>query len=141
MNTKERIKQHEGFSPTVYEDTLGYKTVGYGHLITEKDSFITGEIYSPEQLEGVFEEDYQIAHDNAQDLIEDENIPFHPTVESILIEMSFQLGGPRLKKFVKFIEALKFERYSTAADEMMDSRWAKQTPSRAHELSEIIRGI
>ena len=32
MNTKERIKQHEGFSPTVYEDTLGYKTVGYGHL-------------------------------------------------------------------------------------------------------------
>lgn len=141
MNTKERIKQHEGFSPTVYEDTLGYKTVGYGHLITEKDNFITGEIYSPEQLEGVFEEDYQIAHDNAQDLIEDENIPFHPTVESILIEMSFQLGGPRLKKFVKFIEALKFERYGTAADEMMDSRWAKQTPSRAYELSEIIRGI
>ena len=141
MSTKERIKQHEGFSPIVYEDTLGYKTVGYGHLITEKDSFITGEIYSPEQLEGVFEEDYQIAHDNAQDLIEDENIPFHPTVESILIEMSFQLGGPRLTKFVKFIEALKFERYSAAADEMVDSRWAKQTPSRAHELSEIIRGI
>ena len=141
MDTKKRIKQHEGFSPTIYEDTLGYKTIGYGHLVTIKDEFEIGKIYSPEQLEGVFEEDYQIAHDNAQDLIEDENIPFHPTVESILIEMSFQLGGPRLKKFVKFIEALKFERYGTAADEMMDSRWAKQTPSRAHELSEIIRGI
>ena len=141
MDTKKRIKQHEGFSPTVYEDTLGYKTIGYGHLVTIKDEFEIGKIYSPEELEGVFESDYQIAHNNAQNLIEDESIPFHPTVESILIEMSFQLGDPRLKKFVKFIEALKFERYGTAADEMMDSRWAKQTPSRAHELSEIIRGI
>tara|TARA_R100001377_G_C3188133_1_gene109420 strand:- start:283 stop:708 length:426 start_codon:yes stop_codon:yes gene_type:complete len=141
MNTKERIKQHEGFSPTVYEDTLGYKTVGYGHLVTSKDSFIVGEIYSPEQLEGVFEEDYNIAQENAHDLIRDKQISDNSTVESVLTEMAFQLGLPRLKKFIKFIEALTKEDYNTAADEMMDSRWAKQTPSRAHGLSEIIRSI
>ena len=61
IDTKKRIQSHEGFSPTVYEDTLGYKTVGYGHLVLEKDNFVVGEIYSPEQLQGVFEEDYNIA--------------------------------------------------------------------------------
>ena len=141
MDTKKRIKQHEGFSPTVYEDTLGYKTIGYGHLVTIKDEFEIGKIYSPEELEGVFESDYKIAHNNAQNLIEDENIPFHPTVESILIEMSFQLGLPRLKKFVNFIQGLKDQDYNKAADEMIDSRWAKQTPNRAYGLSEMIRGI
>tara|TARA_R110000737_G_C14270274_1_gene430277 strand:+ start:145 stop:570 length:426 start_codon:yes stop_codon:yes gene_type:complete len=141
MDTRERIKHHEGFSPTVYEDTLGYKTVGYGHLVTSRDDFVTGELYSPEQLEGVFEEDYATAVENAHDILEDEGITLEPTVESVLIEMAFQLGSPRLKKFIKFIAALKEKNYSTAADEMMDSRWASQTPSRAHELSEIIRNI
>jgi|TARA_E500000305_G_C4006683_1_gene230366 lysozyme len=141
MDTKKRIKLHEGFSPTVYEDTLGYKTVGYGHLVTIKDDFVIGEIYSPEELEGVFEDDYKIAFDNAHDLLEDEDIPFHEVVESVLIEMAFQLGLPRLKKFVNFIQGLKDQDYNKAADEMIDSRWAKQTPNRAHGLSEMIRGI
>ena len=141
MDTKKRIKLHEGFSPTVYEDTLGYKTVGYGHLVTIKDDFVIGEIYSPEELEGVFEDDYKIACDNAHDLLEDEDIPFHEVVESVLIEMAFQLGLPRLKKFVNFIQGLKDQDYNKAADEMIDSRWAKQTPNRAHGLSEMIRGI
>ena len=141
MDTRKRIKEHEGFSPTVYEDTLGYKTVGYGHLVTIKDDFTVGEIYSPEELEGVFEDAYKTAFDNAHDLLEDEDIPFHEVVESVLIEMAFQLGLPRLKKFVNFIQGLKDQDYNKAADEMIDSRWAKQTPNRAYGLSEMIRGI
>jgi len=141
IDTKKRIQSHEGFSPTVYEDTLGYKTVGYGHLVLEKDNFIVGEIYAPEQLQGVFEEDYNIAFNNAHDLIEDKDIPYDPMVESVLIEMAFQLGLPRLKKFIKFIQGLQEEDYKKAADEMIDSRWAKQTPARAYELSTLIRNI
>ena len=141
MDTRKRIKEHEGFSPTVYEDTLGYKTVGYGHLVTIKDEFIIGEVYSTEDLEDVFEDDYKIAFDNAHDLLEDEDIPFHETVESVLIEMAFQLGLPRLKKFVNFIQGLKDQDYKKAADEMIDSRWAKQTPNRAEGLANMIREI
>tara|TARA_R110000751_G_scaffold265177_1_gene364272 strand:+ start:827 stop:1255 length:429 start_codon:yes stop_codon:yes gene_type:complete len=141
MDTRKRIKEHEGFSPTVYEDTLGYKTVGYGHLVTIKDEFIIGEVYSTDDLEDVFEDDYKIAFDNAHDLLEDEDIPFHETVESVLIEMAFQLGLPRLKKFVNFIQGLKDQDYKKAADEMIDSRWAKQTPNRAEGLANMIREI
>ena len=141
MDTRKRIKEHEGFSPTVYEDTLGYKTVGYGHLVTIKDEFIIGEVYSTDDLEDVFEDDYKIAFDNAHDLLEDEDVPFHETVESVLIEMAFQLGLPRLKKFVNFIQGLKDQDYKKAADEMIDSRWAKQTPNRAEGLANMIREI
>ena len=35
---KERIKKHEGFVPKIYKDSLGKKTIGYGHLITEEDT-------------------------------------------------------------------------------------------------------
>ena len=141
MDTRKRIKEHEGFSPTVYEDTLGYKTVGYGHLVTIKDEFIIGEVYSTDDLEDVFEDDYKIAFDNAHDLLEDEDVPFHETVESVLIEMAFQLGLPRLKKFVNFIQGLKDQDYKKASDEMIDSRWAKQTPNRAEGLANMIREI
>jgi len=141
MDTRKRIKEHEGFSPTVYEDTLGYKTVGYGHLVTLKDEFVIGEVYSTDDLEDVFEDDYKIAFDNAHDLLEDEDVPFHETVESVLIEMAFQLGLPRLKKFVNFIQGLKDQDYKKASDEMIDSRWAKQTPNRAEGLANMIREI
>ena len=36
---KTRIKIHEGYRDTVYEDSLGKATIGYGHLVTYKDKF------------------------------------------------------------------------------------------------------
>ena len=33
MTLIEKIKENEGFSNKVYEDTLGYSTVGYGFLL------------------------------------------------------------------------------------------------------------
>ena len=106
--------------------------------VLEKDNFVVGEIYTPEELEGVFEEDYNIAFNNAHDLLEDKDIPYDPMVESVLIEMAFQLGLPRLKKFVKFIQGLQEEDYKKAADEMIDSRWAKQVGNRADRLEQMI---
>ena len=141
IDTKQRIKNHEGFSPVVYTDTLNFRTIGVGHLCTDKDKFEDGVIYTKEELEYLFEEDYNIAFNNAHDLLEDKDIPYDPMVESVLIEMAFQLGLPRLKKFIKFIQGLQEEDYSKAADEMIDSRWAKQTPARAYELSTLIRNI
>ena len=39
------------------------------------------------------------------------------------------------------LSALEKKDFQTAADEMMDSRWAKQTPNRAKELSETMRSV
>ena len=141
IDTKQRIKNHEGCIQEVYSDSLGLKTLGIGHLLTDKDDFEEGVTYPMEVINKLFEEDYNIAFNDAHDLLEDKDIPYDPMVESVLIEMAFQLGLPRLKKFIKFIQGLQEEDYKKAADEMIDSRWAKQTPARAYELSTLIRNI
>jgi len=113
---KERIKEHEGYRGIVYKDSLGFATIGYGHLVTKEDNYEEGIEYSQEQLEAVFESDF-------------------------LIEMVFQLGVGGVSKFKKFLANLSTKTYHLAADEMLDSRWAKQTPMRAEKLSYIIRGL
>jgi len=72
----------------------------------------------------------------------DINLDEHPEcVKEVLIEMVFQLGVGGVSKFKKFLANLSTKTYHLAADEMLDSRWAKQTPMRAEKLSYIIRGL
>jgi lysozyme len=51
--------------------------------------------------------------------------------------MVFQLGKTGVSKFRNMWKALQQNppQYSVAASEMLDSRWAKQTPNRAKEMS------
>ena len=53
----------------------------------------------------------------------------------ILCEMTFQMGTAGVGKFRNMILALQNQSYLEAASEMLDSRWAKQTPNRANTLA------
>ena len=53
--------------------------------------------------------------------------------------MVFQLGVGGVGKFKKMWEALRKKDYGEASFQMMDSRWAKQTPNRAESLSKVMR--
>ena len=68
---KERIKQHEGYRDTVYSDSLGFATIGYGHLVLPSDNFVEGVTYDKETLEEVFDNDFKIALDSARELLRD----------------------------------------------------------------------
>lgn len=57
-----------------------------------------------------------------------------------LANMCFQLGLPRLSGFRKMIAALHSGDWEKAADEALDSDWAKQVPNRAHRVAALIRG-
>ena len=134
---KERIKQHEGFRRSVYSDSLGFATIGYGHLVLPTDNFVEGVEYSKEELDTVFENDFQIALTSAEELLEEIEVP--ETVKGIICEMCFQLGKPRTMKFKKMWEGLEAGDYNKAADEMIDSAWHKQTTSRCESLAELVR--
>lgn len=135
---KERIKKHEGFIPKIYKDILGKVTIGYGHLVTEKDNFQEGIEYSKEELEKVFNEDFNKAVEGANELTSQLNLVL-ATVKGVIIEMVFQLGKTGVSKFKKFFEALNKQDYNEAANQMIDSNWHKQTPKRCEELANIIR--
>lgn len=136
---KERIKIHEGFCDTVYKDTLGKRTIGYGHLCTDNEKWEDGKAYTIEYLNDVFEGDFNEAIRQTEQLIG--NLVLHKEANEIIIEMVFQLGMSGVSKFKKMWAALKDQNYTEAANQMLDSKWAKQTPNRAQDLAEIMRGL
>ena len=55
--------------------------------------------------------------------------------QAVLIEMAYQLGEAGLMSFVKMRAAVSKEDFGTAAAEMLESKWATQTPERAARLA------
>lgn len=137
---KERIKEHEGYRNTVYSDSLGFATIGYGHLVTPEDHYKEGVEYPKEELDAQFEADFQTAKLNTEKLIDDNNVAeLLFNAKCVLIEMVFQLGIGGVSKFKKMWSALQEQDYNEASIQMLDSRWAKQTPSRANSLAQVMK--
>ena len=49
------------------------------------------------------------------------------------------MGVSGFSKFKNAIKHLENKDFENAAIEMLDSRWAKQTPNRAKKLSDIVK--
>ena len=128
-----RIKEHEGFRSRVYKCTEGYDTIGYGFAIKdlELDEDIAEEILL-RKLEKLMKR----IRDKFDWL---DSVPH--AVQGVLINMAYQMGVSGVSKFKKALHAMQMMQWKIAADELLDSRWAKQTPNRAKELSEIIRNL
>ena len=60
------------------------------------------------------------------------------TVQDVIVEMIYQIGLNGFMQFVKTIELLKKKEWEKAGKEMLDSKWAKQTPRRARDLAETL---
>ena len=129
------VKTHEGYRNKVYLDTLGKRTVGVGHLCVE-DFLEDDKEYEEKFLMTILEHDLETAIKGAKDLMSENGcMDLDEVAEEIIIEMIFQLGKTGVSKFRNMWKALSSLDYSTAASEMLDSRWAKQTPNRAQSMS------
>ena len=133
----ESVKKHEGYRNKVYLDTLNKRTVGVGHLCVE-DFWEDGKEYDEDFLMGILEKDLQSAIDQADDMCS--NLTISDDAKIIIIEMIFQLGGTGVSKFRKMWQALQQDPpdYAEASVQMLDSRWAKQTPNRAKEMARLM---
>ena len=133
MSLLDQIKLHEGFRPTVYQCTEGYDTIGYGFAV--KDLELTKDIAEKiliqkvAELESKISKKFEWYHTAPQE------------AKEVVINMCYQLGLSGFSKFKKTIYLLETEQYEDASIEMLDSLWAKQTPIRAKELSEIVRSL
>ena len=135
------VKQHEGYRNKVYLDSLGKRTVGVGHLCVE-DFWEDNKEYEEKFLLTILEHDLKSAIKSAERLCSD--CPdLDDLAKETIIEMVFQLGETGVKKFRNMWKALESNppQYDVAATEMLDSRWAKQTPNRAKEMSDHMRSL
>ena len=134
------VKQHEGYRNKVYLDSLGKRTVGVGHLCVE-DHWEDGKEYEEKYLMKILKDDLKNAIRGAERLLKGCPI-LDSLAREIVIEMVFQLGETGVSKFKNMLKALKEgPDYKTAATEMLDSRWAKQTPNRAKKMSDSMRSL
>ena len=138
MMLEKRIMDHEGFRKKIYADSLGKKTIGYGHLITENDNFEEDIEYTKADLLDLFHKDLEKAREGANQLV-GHIAELHIEAKNVIIEMVYQLGTQGTRNFKKLISALEEKDYFEAHVQMLDSRWAKQTPQRCVELSEIMK--
>ena len=129
------VKKHEGYRNKVYLDTLGTRTVGVGHLCVE-DFWEDDKEYEEKFLMTILEHDLQSAIKGAKELMSENGCnDIDEIAEELIIEMVFQLGKTGVSKFRNMWKHLSALEYSSAASEMLDSRWAKQTPNRAKNMS------
>ena len=135
---KEEIKADEGYKNEIYLDHLSLPTLGVGHLIKEKDpefGLEVGTHIDDERVNELFEQDLNITLDECTYLYEDFYI-LPEEAQLIIANMMFNLGRPRLSKFLKLKAAVDDEDWMEASVQMMDSKWAKQVPNRAKRLCE-----
>ena len=132
----ESVKKHEGYKDHVYLDTRNKRTVGVGHLCVE-DHWEDHKKYPEEMLMNILKDDLKNAIQGAGELCSD--CPdLRDQAKELIVEMVFQLGKTGVSKFRNMWKALEKDppQYDVAAKEMLDSRWAKQTPNRAKEMSD-----
>ena len=137
------LAEDEGCKYSIYLDTHGLETCGIGHLITVDDPEFgqpVGTEVSEERVQQLFRRDVSIAVDEWKRLYPDfDQLP--EEVQRIICNMMFNMGYPRLSKFVGMKSAIDSKLWDVAADEMVDSRWFDQVPNRAKRLVARMRAV
>ncbi|MFA5150546.1 MAG: glycoside hydrolase family protein [Candidatus Omnitrophota bacterium] len=132
-NVVENIKRHEGFRTEVYEDSLGFDTIGYGFKISSLD-------LTPQEAEMILRRKLIELADNVRSQFRwFGQMP--EVVQDVILEMCYQLGISGFSDFRQTIGRIALKDFKGAAECMRNSLWYKQTPNRAEELAKKMEAV
>jgi lysozyme len=130
-NLLDQLKRHEGMELKPYKCTSDKLTIGIGRNLEDVG-------ISEKEAEMLLQNDVQQVTAQLK-----EKFPWVLQLDEVrfaaLINFTFNVGIGTASKFVNAMALLKAGNYDTAADEFLDSRWAKQVGQRATEVTEQIR--
>ena len=116
---------------TVYNDSEGIPTIGVGRNLRDRG-------LSDDEIDYLLSNDIDIVVDEL-----DKVMPWWKDLDEVrqrvLCDLVFNLGMPRFSGFKKSISYMKQQMWDQAADELLDSKWARQVGRRAQTLSEMMR--
>mgnify|MGYP006281625705 CR=1 FL=1 len=139
----EQLKVEEGFMSEPYLCTAGHKTIGYGRNLDAHPDFegeTIPEKCSMELASRILEHDVIAAEHNLS-----ARWPCFSELDDArqeaLINMAFQLGTDGLLEFHKMLAAIQHGDWEKAYSEGLNSKWAKQCPSRAKRvMKQVLTG-
>ena len=125
----ENLKRHEGLRLKPYLCSEGKITIGFGRNledmgISEKEA----EMLLMSDIQRCYEELNVFSWFHDLDQVRQE----------AMVNMLFNLGLPTFLEFKRTLKFMAEGAYSQAAEEMLDSKWARQVGDRATELAYII---
>jgi len=127
----EQLKIHEGMKLKPYKCTAGKLTIGIGRNL--EDVGISEDEANMLLRHDIQEATEQLLH----------AFPwmgeFNDARISAMINFTFNVGIGTVKKFENTLSYMQSGDWDKAADEMMDSRWARQVGNRAIEVTDQIR--
>jgi len=126
------LKREEGYVPHCYICTAGAHTVGYGRNI-DADGGIG---ISEDEADHLLRNDIDRTIKECQQWAWFDDLD--PARQSVVVQLCFQLGRPRLSQFKLMLAALSQQPPDliAAANELLDSQFANQVPARAARLAE-----
>ncbi len=126
-----QIKRHEGFRQFPYRCTEKKLTIGYGRNLDDKG-------ITREEAENLLIND--LAHTQYKlELILPWMMEIAEARRNALVNMAFNMGVYGLLTFRRMLAAMQTCQYDKAADEALNSKWARQVGGRSQELAEQIR--
>lgn len=133
-NLKHQLLVDEGARRFVYQDTMGYWTIGIGRNVDRRG----GDGLSDDEMSYLLTNDLK---DIEKDL--DAHVAWWRTMtpvrQEVLMNMCFNMGIARLMKFRDTLSALEHGNWDAAASEMEDSVWCKEVGARAARLIDAMR--
>ena len=141
LSMLDRIKRDEGFRARPYVCPTGFWTIGYGtrYLFTGKG--FKPVVQTTDEVTRYLAELHLItavhkAVGEAQSFVTNFKA-LSPVRQCCLVMMAYQLGGNGLHGFKKTKHYIEHNEWLKAAKEMLDSKWAKQTFSRAERTADM----
>ena len=129
------LNYEEGFSAKPYYCSAGYPTIGIGKRIGPKGAPLSQYQFTvSKQLAAVWlseELQQKVTDMSAHANITAAMAACNDSRKAILISMAYQMGADGLAKFANTLKAVAEQRWGDAANGMLNSAWAKQTPNRA----------
>jgi lysozyme len=127
----EQLEKHEGLELKPYRCTSEKLTIGIGRNLEDV---------------GISKEEAYLLLENDVKNVDQQMKTYMPWATALnparyaaLINFVFNVGIGTALKFENAMAALKASDFGTAAEELLDSRWAKQVGKRSTEISEQIR--
>ena len=127
------IAKNEGLRLKLYFCSERIATIGYGRNLIN-----TG--ISKKEAQLMLENDIEKAIAILRDIFTFDEMKLWPQdMQIAMVDIVFTLGEYGFKQFGKMITAIKNKNFRLAAEELLDSRYAEQVPSRAKRNADMFR--